>query len=213
MVRIAGVDEAGRGCVIGPLVVAGVAFMEEDLPRLTEIGVKDSKRLTPRRREALEGEIMDLSSGYSFFDLEPWMIDHVVSRSVPLRRLNYLTGMAMAKVVRDLEPEIVFMDPSDVRPQRCVEQMRAVLPFNPSITCEPKADLKYPAVSAASILAKVRRDRFVAELREEYGDFNSGYSSDRKTIKWLEDWFREHDECPPFVRRSWATVRRIMKRG
>ncbi len=206
--RVAGVDEAGRGCVIGPLVVAGAVFEEEDLPRLTEIGVRDSKRLTPKRRLALADKIWDLALDVSFFELPPRVIDKVVFRGRPLRRLNYLETMAMAKVLRDLEPDTAYVDTCDVDHLRCGEQMRGVLGFDVDIVCEPRADSVYPATGAASILAKVRRDRVVAGLRELHGDFNSGYPSDSKTSEFVAEWFREHEQCPPWMRASWATVRR-----
>lgn len=206
--RVAGVDEAGRGCVIGPLVVAGAVFDEEDLPLLTEMGVKDSKRLTSRRRLALADKIRDLALDVSYFELPPQVIDKVVFRSKPLRRLNYLETMVMAKVLRDLEPDAAYVDACDVDNRRCGEQMRSVLLFEVEVICEPRADAIYPVTGAASILAKVRRDHVVAGLRELHGDFNSGYPSDRKTSEFIEGWFREHDECPPWMRASWATVRR-----
>jgi ribonuclease HII len=206
--RIAGVDEAGRGCVIGPLVIAGVVFEEEDLPLLTEMGVRDSKRLTPKKRLALAEKIRELALDISFFELPPRVIDKVVFRGKPLRRLNYLETMAMAKVLRDLKPDKAYVDTCDVDHLRCAEQMSGVLPFDVDIVCEPKADDRYPSTGAASILAKVRRDQVVAELRELHGDFNSGYCSDSKTSEFVESWFSEHEECPPWMRASWVTVRR-----
>ena len=206
--RVAGVDEAGRGCVIGPLVVAGAVFDGEDLPRLTEMGVRDSKALTPKKRLALADRIMDLALDVSYFELPPRVIDKVVFRGKPLRRLNYLETMAMAKVLRDLEPDAAYVDTCDVDHRRCAEQMSGVLPFKVDIVCEPRADATYPVTGAASILAKVRRDHVVAGLRELHGDFNSGYPSDRKTLEFVEGWFMEHRECPPWMRASWATVRR-----
>jgi ribonuclease HII len=206
--RVAGVDEAGRGCVIGPLVVAGAVFEEEDLPRLTEMGVRDSKRLTAKKRLALADDIRDLALDVSYFELPPRVIDKVVFRSKPLRRLNYLETMVMAKVLRDLEPDAAYVDTCDVDHRRCGEQMSSVLSFEVDIVCEPRADTTYPVTSAASILAKVRRDHVVAGLRELHGDFNSGYPSDRKTSEFVEGWLREYDECPPWMRASWATVRR-----
>ncbi len=209
MSKVAGVDEAGRGCAIGPLVVAGVLFEEEMLDDLESLGVKDSKRLSPKKRLALAPEIKSLASGFSAFDLQPWAIDIVVNRGVKLRKLNYLEAMAMAKVISELRPDRAYVDPADVVVERFVGQISRVLPFRPQIFSEKKADSKFPVVSAASILAKVRRDRLVAELRDRYGDFGSGYCSDMKTVDFLESWFRENDACPHFVRGSWATVRRI----
>ncbi|MDP2899679.1 MAG: ribonuclease HII [Candidatus Bathyarchaeota archaeon] len=207
--RVAGVDEAGRGSAIGPLVVAGASFPEDKIPRLIELGVKDSKQLTRARREELAPQIRELASGVQFFDLQPSAIDAVVNRGVRLRRLNYLEAVAMACVIRDLRPDAAYVDASDVDEQRYSETILRLLPSRPRLVCEHKADSTYPVVSAASILAKVRRDELVALLRDEYGDFNSGYPSDGRAIDWLEAYYAEHRCWPNIVRRSWAPVKRI----
>ncbi|RLI10388.1 ribonuclease HII [Candidatus Bathyarchaeota archaeon] len=205
----AGVDEAGRGCAIGPLVIAGVLIAEDRVDDLRLMGVRDSKRLSPKRREALAKEIEAMALRCVYFDLPPRVIDRVVERNEKLRKLNYLEAMAMARVIRDLRPDRVYVDPSDVVPERFARQILRVLPERPEMVCEHRADANYAVVSAASILAKVRRDRIVAELRRRHGDFGSGYCSDRRTISFLEAWFRERDWCPPFIRASWATVKRV----
>ncbi len=207
---IAGVDEAGRGCVIGPLVIAGVLFDEEVVGSLREIGVKDSKKLSAKKRVALSTEIKELALGYRFFELSPRTIDKVVFRNVPLRRLNYLETMAMAWIIRELKPSEAHVDPCDVVSERVASQIKGVLPFDLVIRCEPKADAKYPATGAASILAKVLRDSRIADLRELHGDFNSGYPSDWKTQDFIRDYFSENTECPDFIRASWSTVRKYM---
>ncbi len=211
IVRIAGVDDAGRGCVIGPLVIAGVLLDESRLDELRIIGVKDSKRLSPKRRMEFAPQIEHIASRHAFFELAPPVIDRVVKRNMKLRKLNYLEAMAMAKVIRDLQPDRAYVDPSDVLPERYAKQMLRVLPEKPEMVSEHHADSKYLVVSAASILAKVRRDRIVAELRSEHGDFGSGYPHDDKTISFLEAWFRDRDWCPSFIRCSWATVKRIRR--
>lgn len=207
--RIAGVDEAGRGCAIGPLVIAGVLIDEEKSEELRQMGVRDSKLLTPRKREALAEEIRAVACNCSYFEIAPRAIDIVVERGVKLRRLNYLEAAAMARVIRDLQPDRAYVDPSDVVQERFAEQILRVLPRKPEIISEHNADETYPVVSAASIMAKVRRDSLVARLRDEHGDFGSGYPHDQKTISFLEAWFRKNDRCPPFVRGSWETVKQI----
>jgi ribonuclease HII len=209
--RVVGVDEAGRGCAIGPLVVAGASFLEDKIPLLVELGVKDSKKLTKRKRESLLDGIHALASGVKFFEIPPRAIDAVVSRGIRLRRLNYLEAVAMACVIRELGPEEAYVDASDVNEARFASTILKLLPSHPRLICEHKADDTYPVVSAASILAKVRRDEIVADLREEFGDFNSGYPSDDKTIKWLEVWHKEHGNWPPFVRCSWEPVIKIKR--
>jgi len=207
---IAGVDEAGRGCVIGPLVIAGVLFDDEVVGSLREIGVKDSKKLSAKKRVALSAEIKELALGYRFFELSPRTIDKVVFRNVPLRRLNYLETMAMAWIIRELKPSEAHVDPCDVVSERVASQIKGVLPFDLVIRCEPKADVKYPATGAASILAKVLRDSRIADLRELHGDFNSGYPSDWKTQDFIKDYFSENTECPDYIRASWSTVKKYM---
>ncbi len=210
---IAGVDEAGRGCVIGPLVIAGVLFDDDVVGSLREIGVRDSKKLSAKKRVGLSAEIKELALSYRFFELSPRTIDKVVFRNVPLRRLNYLETMAMASIIRELEPEEAHVDPCDVVSERVISQIKGVLPFDLIIRCEPRADAKYPATGAASILAKVQRDSRIAALRELHGDFNSGYPSDWKTQKFIRDYFSENSECPNFIRESWSTVQRHMRSG
>jgi ribonuclease HII len=206
--RVAGVDEAGRGCAIGPLVVAGALFHQDDVPRLVEAGVKDSKKLTPKKRQRLAGTIMELALDHRLVELSPATIDKVVSRGVPLRRLNYLETMVMARIVRELRPDSAYVDTCDVDHVRCGEQMRSVIPFRVDITCVPNADSLYTVTGAASILAKVRRDEIVAGLREEHGDFGSGYCHDPKTVEYMDAWFRDHSEAPSFMRASWAPVKK-----
>lgn len=208
MGTVAGVDDAGRGCVIGPLVLAGVLIEERIVDGLRSLGVRDSKKLSPRRREALAAEIEEMAD-CAYFDIQPRAIDRVVERNRRLRKLNYLEAMAMAKVIRDLQPDKAYVDASDVLPERFSRQIQRVIPWGLTMICEHRADSRYAVVSAASIVAKVRRDRIVAGLREIHGDFGSGYCSDRKTVAFLTSWFSETDRCPPFIRGSWATVKRI----
>ncbi|MCK5562913.1 ribonuclease HII, partial [Candidatus Bathyarchaeota archaeon] len=96
--QIVGVDDAGRGAVIGPLVIAGVLIGEKDLPRLRELGVRDSKRLSPVRREQLDEEIKKLALKYHVIKLLPVEIDKVVETGRKLHRLNRLEAQTMAKV-------------------------------------------------------------------------------------------------------------------
>jgi len=210
--RVAGVDEAGRGCVIGPLVVAGASFSSDDIETLRDLGVRDSKKLTPKRREFLSERIMEITDEVRFFEIQPRSIDAVVNRGVKLRRLNYLEAAAMASVVRELSPDEAYVDAADTDAKRFGEFISRLLPGGTRIISEHKADDTYPVVSAASILAKVRRDALVAEIRERAGDFGSGYMTDERTTTWLESWFSRESACPPFVRASWKPVQEIRAR-
>ncbi|MEM2093669.1 MAG: ribonuclease HII [Candidatus Bathyarchaeia archaeon] len=209
MTFIAGVDEAGRGSVIGPLVVAGVMFDEADLPKLTEIGVKDSKVLTYSRRKALFPKILGMASGYEIVLVNPHEIDHYVLSKQRLRKLNWLEALHMAEVIRKLKPDIVYVDASDVVPLRFGQQIQGLLPLKVKIISEHFSDKNYPIVGAASVVAKVTRDLAVERLRQVFGDLGSGYPSDRRTVCFLEQWNAQRGSMPNFVRSSWKTVRRI----
>jgi len=206
--RVVGVDDAGRGCFIGPLVIAGASFDADKIQILVDLGVKDSKKLSAKKRESLAPEIEALATDVGYFELQPRSIDVVVIRAVKMKKLNYLEAAAMASVIRDLHPEEAYVDASDVDAERYGEIILRLLPAKPRLVCEHKADSTYPVVSAASVLAKVRRDAIVDAFREEYGDFNSGYPSDERAIQWLGKWYNEHRSWPCIVRQSWAPVKK-----
>jgi ribonuclease HII len=206
---VAGVDEAGRGPVIGPLVIAGVMFEETDLPKLTDWGVKDSKLLTPQKRETLAAQIKEQALIYHIVWLSPAEIDRVVESKRKLHKLNRLEAQAMAKVITILKPDTVYVDASDILADRFAEHIQENLTFSPKIVSEHKADLKYPVVGAASIIAKVERDKAISQLQQKHGNIGCGYPSDPKTIKFLENWIRKFGSYPDFVRKSWKTAKRI----
>jgi len=206
---VGGVDEAGRGSVLGPLAVAGVSIEAERIPELAAIGVKDSKLLTPSQRESLYVEIVELCAGVEVSFIPPKMIDRYVSRGKKYRRLNYLETIHMARVIDALRVDEVFIDAPDVNAPRFTAELLELLLSRPRITAEHKADVNYPVVSAASIVAKVERDREVAELRDAHGDFGSGYPSDPETIAFLESWVKSNSSQPEFARKSWKTWARI----
>jgi ribonuclease HII len=208
---IAGVDDAGRGSVIGPLVIAGVLLKKEDLPRLVDLGVKDSKLLTAKKREQLAEKIKKTALKWHFTALSTSEIDRVVETGRKLRRLNHLEARTMAEVIAVLKPDVAYVDASDVLAERFKQQILDFLPIKVQIVSEHKADAKYPIVSAASILAKVERDKAIQKLREKHGDFGSGYITDPKTVAFLEDWIKKFGAYPEFVRKSWKPAKRIKR--
>ncbi len=205
---IVGVDDAGRGSVIGPLVIAGVLLNEEDLPRLIEMRVRDSKLLSPHRREVLAPEIKKTVRNYSIVKLSPRDVDYVVTNGRKLRKLNWLEAKTMAKIIADLKPDKAYVDASDVMEERFKNDILDSLPFRIQIVSEHKADRNYPIVSAASIIAKVERDTEIVKLAEVYGDFGSGYPSDPRTMNFLKHCLDGKEEYPDFVRRSWEPAKK-----
>lgn len=206
---VGGADEAGRGCVLGPLAVAGVSIDSSKLAELSALGVKDSKMLSPAQRDSLYPEIVKLCGRVEVSRIPPKVIDRYVSRGKKYRRLNYLEAIHMAKVIDALDVEEVYVDAPDTNPSRFQGELADLLSTKPRIIAEHKADVNYPIVSAASIIAKVERDRDVAELRQLHGDFGSGYPSDPDTIAFLETWVKSNSSQPEFARKSWKTWNRI----
>ena len=206
---VAGVDDAGRGCVIGPLVIAGVLMKEADLSKLARIGVRDSKLLSPHRRETLAAEIKHIAAKISMAKLSPREIDVVVESGRKLHKLNRLEAQTMARVIEALRPDIAYVDASDVLEERYKQHILECLPFKVEIVSEHKADRNYPIVSAASIIAKVERDSEIAKLTESLGDFGSGYPSDPRTMSFLQECLDKFGEYPDFVRRSWKPAKKV----
>jgi ribonuclease HII len=206
---VAGVDDAGRGAVIGPLVIAGVLVKEEDLPKLKGLGVKDSKLLSPHRREVLAPEIRRIVQKYAVLKLQPEEIDVVVRSGRKLHKLNWLEAQTMARVIETLKPDRVYVDASDVLEERFKQHILECMSFKVDIVSEHKADRNYVAVSAASIIAKVERDREVGELARVYGDFGSGYPSDQRTMNFLKQLVEKAGEYPEFIRKSWKPAKKV----
>jgi len=208
MQQIAGIDEAGRGPVIGPLVIAAVVIKANQEEVLIEWGVRDSKQLTPRRRELLEQRIIQLATKVEVLEISAKEIDAERQKN---RSLNILEAEWMAKVLNHLKWDVAYIDASDVNAERYGRTIAAQLKIPNKVVSKHKADSIYPVVAAASIVAKVRRDQRIREFHRSYGDFGSGYPNDPKTRRFLIDWIRTHNTYPDIVRKSWETARDISK--
>jgi ribonuclease HII len=204
---IAGVDEAGRGSVIGPLVVAGVSIEKSKEKELKKLGVKDSKLLTPMQRERLAVKIEKLAKDIIVIRTDPCKIDTYRKQGVDL---NWLEAMKFTDAMNFLAPEEAYIDCFSVNTKRVKKILEKMVRHDVAMTVEHEADVNYPIVSAASIIAKVERDREVAELRKKYGPFGSGYPSDPTTIQFLEQWFEKHRQYPECVRTTWFTAEDIV---
>jgi ribonuclease HII len=199
--KIVGIDEAGRGPVIGPLVVCGVSIDEDRLEKLERLQLKDSKRLTPGRRKVMARRINKIAESYTV-KIEARDIDNLRAKEI---NLNEIEKIAMKKVIGYFSPDLAYIDCLDVKPQRFCDEMESFME-NLKVIAEHKAEDKFPIVAAASIVAKVERDLEIDKIRKDYKDVGSGYPSDPKTIAFLKRF--TYENLPVFVRRSWATVKR-----
>ncbi|KZX17500.1 ribonuclease HII [Methanobrevibacter filiformis] len=207
--NVLGIDEAGRGPVIGPLIVAGVIVPEDKNNVLERMGVKDSKRLTATRRKVLSRKLKNMFE-WETIEITAADIDNLRANGV---NLNDIEKIAMNKVIENLLEkttyEKIIIDSLDVKPERLEEEVKAIVK-DIEVKAEHKADDKYIPVAAASIIAKAERDAIIEELKKEYrkiGDIGSGYPSDPKTKKFLSNY--SFNEMPIIVRKSWQTVKNL----
>jgi len=203
MALVCGVDEAGRGPLLGPLVIAGVVADEKNLDRLKSLGVKDSKLLTPKRREELFEQVKSIVESYEIIIVPPQEIDDALnSESL---NLNWLEAIKTAMIINKLNAKKAYIDSPSTNLKAYADYMRIyVKDKDVNLICEHKADVKYVVVSAASILAKVTRDREIGKLKEKYGDLGSGYPSDPVTKEFLKNNWNKH---PEIFRKTWSSYK------
>jgi len=198
MALICGIDEAGRGPVIGPMVIAGATFKEEDLSKLKSLDVKDSKLLTPQQREKLFASILALSISHKIIIIEPKEIDDAL-KAIDLN-LNLLEAMKQAEIINLLRPDKVYIDCPSPNIKTFEIYLKKQLTHQPELIVEHKADVNYIACAASSILAKVTRDKEIRELAKKYGNIGSGYMSDPITQDFLKSNWEKHKEI---FRKTW----------
>jgi len=196
---ICGVDEAGKGSVLGPMVIAAVSCSSEEV--LSDLNIKDSKLLSPKERERLSA-IIKKRCKTAVIRIDAQEID-MIRREMTL---NACVARAHADAINKLMPMTAYVDACDVNPFRYAEMVRSHLIKDCEIVSEHHADSTYRIVSAASIIAKVARDKEISKLTKKHGEIGSGYPSDPATITYLSRYIDEHREPPLIARKSWKTV-------
>jgi ribonuclease HII len=201
--NILGIDEAGRGCVIGPLVVAGVLISEGQLKVLRQLGVRDSKTLTRTRRAVLYGQIERVIKESFTVEIPPGALEE---------NLTQVELKAMAQIISGSTADQVYLDLPvwSGAGKGFVRTLRSALGYRElDLIAENRADETYPVVSAASIIAKVTRDRAIERLHKQYGDFGWGYPSEQKTRAFLSEYYTRHRRFPECARAKWQTLRNL----
>ena len=206
---ICGIDEAGRGPVIGPMVVAGVWIDEKDERKLKEARIKDSKKLIKRRREIL-AEYIKKNFYYEIIVVEACHIDDLRKTMT----MNQLEAYIFANIANKRKADIYYIDAVSNDEDEFEKMLSNLIKHDCKIICEHGADAKYAVVSAASIIAKVERDKEIEKISKELESqlnmpLGSGYPSDNKTINFIREWLKKFGEFPPYIRRSWKTIKNI----
>ncbi|MFH1470838.1 MAG: ribonuclease HII [Candidatus Micrarchaeota archaeon] len=207
MSLIAGADEAGRGCLIGPLVI-GIAFAEEGTDeQIKKIGARDSKELSPTTRTRLYKELSSICR-FKLVKITAQELNSLMKK----HSLNEIEALKLAEGLKGEEIETLVVDSPDTDTKRFEKRIRNYTSSIPKIISEHKADSKYPIVSAASIAAKVERDEELEKIKREVGfDFGSGYTSDERTIDFVKKNLA-NKTLQKYLRTKWSTLENLKQR-
>ncbi len=200
---IIGIDEAGRGCIIGPMVMCAAAINPLDEYKLKELGVKDSKKLTVRQRERLFPKVARMCK---YITVK--ITAEEISQKMEKYNLNEIEAMKAAYAIDHLHLKgaTAYIDSPDNVPAKFTKRVQKYLKTKARIISKNKADDLHLIVGAASIIAKVTRDREIERIKKEVGfDFNSGYTSDPITQKFIAKR-KDYPAIKPYIRTKWSTV-------
>lgn len=206
MVYICGIDEAGKGPVIGPLVIVGALISEHDVNKLKSLGVKDSKLLTPLQRENIFKELKKVVK-FKIIKISPKEIDNAVESKES--NLNWLEADNTIKILNELKPNKAYIDCPSNNIQAYKNYLQKKLKHDMELHVGHKMDSVAIICSAASIIAKVTRDEEIEVIKKKIKiDFNSGYPSDPKTQEFLK---KHHKDYPDIIRKSWDSYKRLIE--
>ena len=202
MTKVLGIDEAGRGPVIGPMVVAGAMIEQGKESQLGD--VKDSKLVSQKNRIILERHIKKQTK-YEVLVVEPEIIDAAVLSGE--LNLNWLEAHKQAEIINKLKPDKAIIDCPSINCKAYEEYLQNLIKDkNIQLIVEHKADENYPICSAASILAKTEREKQMGDIKRKYGKTGSGYPADPYTKEFIKNnW----NKCPEIFRKSWSTYKRF----
>lgn len=200
---LCGIDEAGRGPVLGPLVVAGVLVENEH--DLSNLKVRDSKKLTAERRTNLAMEIKKIAK--IEICLIPALELDILQQELTL---NEIETICFTEIIARLNPGKVYVDCVDTDEENFKALLLSRLNYKPDIVSKHRADDMFPVVSAASIIAKTERDSEIDRISRELGqNIGSGYPADPNTIEFVKSWLERNGRLPPHIRNSWKTTKRL----
>lgn len=205
---ICGIDEAGRGALIGPMVIAGVVIDKKYEKKLKSLGVKDSKQLSPKKRESLAKEIEKIAKNVVILRVPACKIDSYRANKINLDRIE---AMKMGDIINICNAKEFYIDSLGTNTKRFKDLiLNYISNKKVKLIVENFADQKYPVVSAASIMAKTSRDEAVREIEKKLGEpIGVGYSHDERTVKLVEKLIKERRKLPPYIRKSWITVQNL----
>jgi ribonuclease HII len=213
-----GIDEAGRGCVLGPLCIGIAAFPDTGMEiHFKNAGVKDSKKLSIRAIN----ELRDFISFSSYSSVK-----EVSEKEIDDGNINELTLNSSMSLFREcvkdwcVEKVELYLDCPTSNTSSYKKKVQKRLDFSgigsaksSEVIAENRADDKFIVVSAASIIAKHHREFVVGLIKnkyeDEYGDIGSGYPSDSRTVDFLKSFYKKNKAFPKETRMSWGTIDKV----
>lgn len=203
--NIIGIDEAGKGPVLGSMFVGGVSHKTDNI----SINVKDSKDLTDNQREKLYSKIKNKNK-FKIDSIE------ITTKEIDNKNINRILERKHSEIINNLIDEncinIVYIDSvidNEKKYSRILK--RKINTKDIVVICENKADSKYDIVSSASIVAKQKRENHIEILDNNYDkNIGSGYPSDKYTREFIKEYYKENGKLPNCVRESWNTCNKII---
>lgn len=215
MTYLLGIDDAGRGPVLGPMTLAGIIIKKSDYPKIKALNAKDSKLLSPNQRKKIAQELKPAFT-HKIVTSSPKQIDDSSN-------LNTLEAQKTAQIINHLIKNLkkqtkIIVDCPSVNTSAWQNEVEQILTTNYqlkttnySLSCEHKADRDHPIVGAASILAKEHREEEIKKIRKNLQiDFGSGYPADPKTKEFIKNNF-DNKKYSSIIRFSWNTVKKLVK--
>jgi ribonuclease HII len=192
------------------MAIAGVKILKRDEKKFIKLGVRDSKELSPKRREELAKEIEKIAKDIVVLRVQPCKIDSYRARGINLDKIE---AMKMAQIIDMLDGDKIYVDSLEQNTEKFKNLIMSFLErkdFN--LIVENYLDESIPVVSAASIIAKVNRDQAIKEIERKVGQpIGVGYSHDKRTIEFIKKLIKEKKELPNYVRKSWITIKEMQK--
>jgi len=205
MVYVLGIDEAGRGPLLGPLVIAGVIIRESEADKLGDLGVKDSKMLTPLQRERIAKNLRSFVK-YKVIKISPKEIDDAVEGDNT--NLNWLEADNTIKIINELNPNKAYIDCPSTNVLAYKNYLKNKIEKDVELYVGHKMDSENIVCAAASVIAKVERDSEIEKIKKKTGyDFNSGYPSDHITQEFLK---KHYKDFPDIFRKSWSSYKKLI---
>ena len=212
---IVGADEVGRGLVIGPLIIGLCALDENKSAILRNLGVKDSKEYSSNKKITLHAELIKKHSlAWEVKVVSADILNKFYENKMTMDELEaYTFYQALEEIIK----KVSIVDEYQIDNFQAAEQLKSLLAKKDStknikLMVSPKADKTHIAVSAGSILARVKLLEELEKIKKKYGDFGSGSTSDKKTINWLVQLYQKNHEWPmDIIRIYWKTIKSIEK--